>query len=101
MSQNCRNTLTLHTVDQQVRSAENETPFYLYETGIRHRLDGPISDCKSVGVLPRAIASLANSSQFYECWSNSIQLPIQLHVGRGKCFTWLRQEPLENGIKYL
>ena len=56
MSQNCRNTLPLHTVDQLVRSAKNEMLFYLPAPGIRHRLDGPISDCKSVGVLPRTIA---------------------------------------------
>ena len=53
LSQNCRNKLPLHTVDQLVRSAKNKMLLYLSEAGIRQRLDGPISDFKSVGVLPR------------------------------------------------
>ena len=39
-----------------MRSAENKTLLYLSEPGIRHRMDGPISGCKSVGVVPKAIA---------------------------------------------
>ena len=45
--QNCRNTLPLHTAYQVVRSAKNETLLYSSKQGIRHRLDGPVSDCKS------------------------------------------------------
>lgn len=42
LSRKCRNPLTLHIVDQLVRSAKNETLFYLPEPGIRRRLDGMI-----------------------------------------------------------
>ena len=53
-SQNCRNTLLLHTVDQLVRSAKIKRCVYI-QPEIRHGLDGAISDCESQGVLPRAI----------------------------------------------
>ena len=53
LSQNCRNTLPLDTVDQLVRSANYETLLYFSKLGIRHRLDGLISDCENVPVLPR------------------------------------------------
>ena len=56
LSQNCRNTLLLQTTDQLVSSAKNEMLLYLFKPGIKHRVDGPISDCKSTGLLPRAIA---------------------------------------------
>ena len=39
-----------------MRSAKNKTLLYLSEPGIRQKLDGPLSDCKHVGVFPRAIA---------------------------------------------
>ena len=45
LSQNSKNTLSLHVVDQLVKSAKNET-FYLSQAGIMHRL----------GVLPTANA---------------------------------------------
>ena len=44
-SQSCRNTVLLHTVDQLVRSAKNET--LCIQLGIRQRPDGAISDCES------------------------------------------------------
>ena len=46
LSQHCRDKLDLYTVDQLVRAAKNETLFYLSQPGIRHRLTGPVSDCK-------------------------------------------------------
>ena len=54
LSQNCRNTLTLHTVDQLVRSTNNEMLLYLSEEGFKHRLHG---------LLPKTLESL---SQFYK-----------------------------------
>ena len=55
-------------LDQLMRSAKNKTLLYLSKPRIRHRLDGPISDCKNVGVLPRAIAqnSHISSNQFHK-----------------------------------
>ena len=55
-SQDCRNTLLLHTVDQLMRNSEKEMLFYQSESEIRHRLNGPMSNCKSAGVFPRTIA---------------------------------------------
>ena len=54
---------------------------YLIESGIRHRLDGPISDGKNVGELPRAIAqnSHINSTQFHK---------TKTLVNREKIYTW-------------
>ena len=43
-------------VDQLVRSTKIKALLYLSEPGIRHELDGQISNCKSVDVLPRATA---------------------------------------------
>ena len=47
---------------------EIKTLLYLIEPGIRHRLDGSISDCKNVEVLPRAIAQnyRINSTHFHK-----------------------------------
>ena len=42
------------TVNQLVSSEKNETLIYLSESGIRHRLDETILDCKSLCVLPKA-----------------------------------------------
>ena len=41
LSQNSKNTLSLHVVDQLVKSAKNETLFYLSQAGIMHRLGVP------------------------------------------------------------
>ena len=43
-SQNCRNTLLLHTVDQLVRNAKNET-LYLYAT-----MDQTQTSCGGIGL---------------------------------------------------
>lgn len=56
LSRNFRNTLPLRTVDQLVGSAKNEILLYLSKQEIRHRLDGPISDCKSMGCFSGTIS---------------------------------------------
>ena len=53
-----------------MRSAENKMLLYLSEPGIRHSLDGPISDCKSVGVLPRDIVQDSQKFKLIQLYSN-------------------------------
>ena len=50
---------------------------YLSKQGIRRRLDGPISDCKSVDVLPRDYYL-----KFSKVWVNFLK--FKLEFGRGK-----------------
>ena len=81
LTQNCRNTLS--ALDQLVRSAKNKTLLYLSKPVIRHRLNGPMSDCKSVGVLLRAIVqnSRISSNQFYKIQNRRL---AEGKVARGK-----------------
>ena len=62
---------------------------YLSKQGIRHRLDGPISDCKSVDVLPRDY--YLNSRKFGLIFRNSNWSLVEESIA-------CRKEPLENGL---
>ena len=71
LSQNCRNTLPLHTVDQLMQSAKNETLFYPSKLRIRHRIDGLISDCKCAsftGYCLKFSKAQASSMKFKPDW---------------------------------
>ena len=63
-----RNTLHLHTVDQLMRSAKNDMLFYLSVQRIRHRLNGPTSECKRwvcfQELLPEILESSSQSMKF-------------------------------------
>ena len=69
-------------VDLLVRIAKNKTLLYLPKLRIRRRLDGPISDCKSVDVLPRAIAQ--NPRKFEPIPRNSTSRLAERSVVRSK-----------------
>ena len=79
---------------QLVRRAKSKTLIYLFKPGIRHRLDGPISDCKSVGVLSSAIAH--TSRNFEQIPQNSNQRLAKGYVACGKDKNYQQM-----GIKYL
>ena len=78
-----------------MRSAKNKTLLYLSKPGISHRLDGPISGCKIVGVLPRAIAqnSYKNSNQFHKIENR--------RLAEGKFARGKGKNHQKMGIKYL
>ena len=65
-----------------MRSAKNKMLLDLSELGIRHRLDGPISDCKSVDMLLRAIAQ--NSQEFKPIRRNLSRWLVEESVAGGK-----------------
>ena len=75
-------------------SSKNKTQFYLSERGIRYRLDGPISDCKSVCMLLRAIAP--NLRNFETISRNSNRSLAEGIVARGKDKNYQKMR-----IKYL
>ena len=75
-------------------SAKNKTQFCLSERGIRYRLDGPISDCKSVCMLLRAIAP--NLRNFETISRNSNRSLAEGIVVRGKDKNYQKMR-----IKYL
>ena len=65
-----------------MRSIKYKTLLYLSKTGIRHRLDGPMSDCKSVCVLQRALPK--SSWKFEQIPGNSNQRLDERSVARDK-----------------
>ena len=65
-----------------MRSAKNKMLLDLSELGIRHRLDGPISDRKSVDMLLRAIAQ--NSQEFKPIRRNLSRWLVEESVAGGK-----------------
>ena len=65
-----------------MRSAKNKMLLDLPELGIRHRLDGPISDCKSVKMLLRAIAQ--NYQEFKPIPRNLSRWLVEESVAGGK-----------------
>ena len=86
---------TLSAIDQLVRSAKNKTLLYLPERGIRHRLDGLISDCKDMGVLLRAVAqnSHISSNQFHKIQNQ--------RLAKGKVAREKDKNRQKMGVKYL
>ena len=77
-----------------VRRAKRKTLLYLSKPEIRNRLDGPKSDCKSMGVLSSAIAH--TSRNFEQIPQNSNQRLAKGYVARGKGKNYQKM-----GIKYL
>ena len=65
-----------------MRSAKSKMLLDLSELGIRHRLDEPISDCKSVDMLLRAIAQ--NSQEFKPIRRNLSRWLVEESVAGGK-----------------